>query len=575
MKRADENIDNSLLSLEHFHDNRTTLMDLPNEILLLICRYLSPAYVLYSFYTPEKAETRLHRSIIDYYTKIKLDKISFDAYAYIHELLSDSNTPLQPESLILSNEHITCLTQRYFTYIRKNLIQSIFTNLKRLTLIDCSTSEIQQIDREYIDDLQRLEYFHINVHKLDKYFISEEPCDGSIGRILFNKKLSSLNTIKIELLDGLSLYQSLISHENLRHVEIILKTIDDLCILLGRLIPNVQSLIVHLTQTRILTCLHLPCKLSCPQLTEFALFEPCVRLVIDNLKCIFSAMSNLIKLTLSIRDTPDSQFCHGPTMESILTEYLPHLRQFDYTVTHQISDKLLVEDFIRWPMNVTYYFNENSKWIHIYSLPWPLNKDDQRRLPIVKNGYMTTVGSDVKQAEHMEHMKITKSDELIELETRFHRVCKITTCFSINRKLPERITKLILTEETPIGSIQSIVQPYIHHLIVERRLIDEQEISSLAHQYPNVKYLQLLFPLDNSLFLRCFQVLFSMDDSSDKKLRFWSELINFSTKYVYGQSNGILSDGKFHQWLIDNTDLKYHTLIFYANCSNSMFSIWL
>ncbi|CAF4987256.1 unnamed protein product, partial [Rotaria sp. Silwood1] len=322
--------------------------------------------------------------------------------------------------------------------------------------------------------------------------------------------------------------------------------------------PNVQSLIVHLTQTRILTCLHLPCKLSCPQLTEFAL-----------------SMSNLIKLTLSIRDTPDSQFCHGPTMESILTEYLPHLRQFDYTVTHQISDKLLVEDFIRWPMNVTYYFNENSKWIHIYSLPWPSNKDDQRRLPIVKNGYMTTVGSDVKQAEHMKHVKITKSDELIELETRFHRVCKITTCFSINRKLPERITKLILTEETPIGSIQSIVQPYIHHLIVERRLIDEQEISSLAHQYPNVKYLELLFPLDNSLFLRCFQVLFSMDDSSDKKLRFWSGLINFSTKYVYGQSNGILSDGKFHQWLIDNTDLKYHTLIFYANCSNSMFSIWL
>ncbi|CAF0915236.1 unnamed protein product [Rotaria sordida] len=133
---------------------------------------------------------------------------------------------------------------------------------------------------------------------------------------------------------------------------------------------------------------------------------------------------------------------------------------------------------------------------YIYSLRFPSNKDDQRRLSIVKNGYMTSVGSNIKRTEHIEHVKITKSDELIELKTRFHRVL--------------------------IGSIQSIVQPYIHHLIVERRLIDKQEISSLAH-------------------LRCFQVLFCMDGSSDNKLRFWSELIDFLAKYAYGQSNGILS----------------------------------
>ncbi|CAF2913634.1 unnamed protein product, partial [Rotaria sp. Silwood2] len=65
-------------------------------------------------------------------------------------------------------------------------------------------------------------------------------------------KLLSLHTIRIELLHGLALYHSLRSHKNLRHVEIILKTIDDLYILLDGLIPNVQSLIVHSTQTRIL-----------------------------------------------------------------------------------------------------------------------------------------------------------------------------------------------------------------------------------------------------------------------------------------------------------------------------------
>ncbi|CAF2913652.1 unnamed protein product [Rotaria sp. Silwood2] len=156
MKLINENIDNSFLSLKNFHNNKTTLVDLPNEILLRICRYLSPAYVLYSFYTPEKLETRLHRLIIDYYTKIKLDKIRFAEYGYIHRLFNDSNNTLQPESLILSNEYITCLTERYFNYFRKNLIQSIFINLKRFTLINCSTSETQQIDRDYIDNLTQL-----------------------------------------------------------------------------------------------------------------------------------------------------------------------------------------------------------------------------------------------------------------------------------------------------------------------------------------------------------------------------------------------------------------------------------
>ncbi|CAF2871729.1 unnamed protein product [Rotaria sp. Silwood2] len=145
MKRANKDIDNSLLSLKHFH-----------------------ADVLYSFYTPEKLETRLHRLIIDYYTEIKLDKIPYDEYACIHHLLKDSNNPLQPELLILSDEYITCLTERYLTYFRKNLIQSIFVNLKRLTLINCSTSEIQQINRNYIDYLTRLEYFHINVYKFNE-----------------------------------------------------------------------------------------------------------------------------------------------------------------------------------------------------------------------------------------------------------------------------------------------------------------------------------------------------------------------------------------------------------------------
>jgi hypothetical protein len=57
-------------------------------------------------------------------------------------------------------------------------------------------------------------------------------------------------------------------------------------------------------------------------------------------------MPNLIKLTLSIRDTTDTTFCYGLKFESIINEYLPNLRDFDYTITHKIVDQTFIENFI-------------------------------------------------------------------------------------------------------------------------------------------------------------------------------------------------------------------------------------
>jgi hypothetical protein len=158
-------------------------------------------------------------------------------------------------------------------------------------------------------------------------------------------------------------------------------------------------------------------------------------------------MKNLLKLTLSIRNTPDLMFSHGPIFESMLIQYLPNLRQFDYTMTHQIIDEVSIEDFILWPMNVGFYENFNSNWLHIYSLPWPSNKHDKRQLPIVEDGCNTSVTSEVERAQYIKHVKITKRDELVALNTRFPRASQITIGFSIDIKLPSRISKVILTRK--------------------------------------------------------------------------------------------------------------------------------
>ncbi len=118
-----------------------------------------------------------------------------------------------------------------------------------------------------------------------------------------------------------------------------------------------------------------------------------------------------------------------------------------------------------------------------------------------------------------------------------------------------------------------MVQSSIRHLIVKHRLNDEREISILTHQYPNIKYLKLLIPLDQSVYIRCLKSVFSRDESLEKKNCCWSQLIYFTIepnlKYLF------CDDMTFHDWLIENTDLKYHKYPFYVQCSRFNISIWL
>ncbi|CAF1429058.1 unnamed protein product [Rotaria sordida] len=521
-KRIIDDMEFDSLSIKHIRRHVTCLVDLSNEILLSICRYLFPIDVLYSFYTPEKPELRLHYAISDYYTKIKLDGVSNNGYNYLLALFNYSKNPFRPHSLILTNEGVSFLIQRYLSSIDTDIIRSIFNNLRSLTVIDCSSEDLDIIEIYYTCMIQ-LQYLHITVRKTGEHLI---------------------------------------------------ETIDDLYVLLDGLVPNVEKMIIQISQSRILSYIWPESPPSCLRLTEFTLLDSSIELDIDNIKSILPFMPNLIKLTLSIRNTPDPMFCHGPYLESTLNKYLPQLRQFDYTMTHRLVDQILIGDFTRWSMHVVFNENKDYKWVHIYSLPWPSNKDDKRRLPIVKGECNTSVQSDVKIFEWLDHVLITKPSELIQLKTHFRRARKITTDISIHIALPKRICKIIYTKPILVNSTNVIVQPFVRHLVVQYRLTDVEEISNFAHQFPYVKYLELLFPPNENLFLECFQTLFSVYDYINAKRRFWSYLISFSTRFFYDGLDKNLTNLDIHYWLTRNTDLKFLKRQFCVNCSNSILSIW-
>ncbi|CAF4970351.1 unnamed protein product [Rotaria sp. Silwood1] len=557
-KRVVNDIEFDSSLMKHVHHNVTCLLDLPDEIVLLICRYLTPVCVLYSFYTPERAEYRLHRIISNYYTKIKIDRITNNGFMYLANLFGYSKIPLRPQSLILSNEHVTYLIQRYFNDMNTNTINSIFTNLRSLTLINCFSIDLDILAKFYFN-MTQIEYLHITFRR--------------IGDDM-SKQMSSLQQVIIDVPDGLVLHKTLIPNQYLKNIDLVLETIDDLYVLLSGLVPNIEKITIQLHRSRILSRLRPRSLSSYPRLTKFTLLEAGIGFISDDIKSILGYMRNLLKLTLSIRDTPDPTFCHGPKFESILIEYLPNLCQFDYTMTHRIGNETLFEDFIVWPMNYVVYEDEKCEWVHVYSLPWPSNKYDKRELPIVKNQCNTSVTSDVKQDEYIKDVMITEPNELFELKTRFRRAYQIRTCLSIDTKLTSRISKVILTKQTRIASMNSMIQPFVHHLIVECRLNDEREIHLLARQFPHVEYLKLLFPFVESAFIRCFQTLFSVDESINANHRIWHKLINFSIEFSNNELNLMLDDNDFHRWLTRNTDFKFVTSNFYLNYFNAILSIW-
>ncbi len=95
----------------------------------------------------------------------------------------------------------------------------------------------------------------------------------------------------------------------------------------------------------------------------------------------------------------------------------------------------------------------------------------------------------------------------------------------------------------------------------------------ISDQFPHVKYISLLLPLDQNSFIACLKNVVRLDDRKEKRC-YLSELINFSTEMVDQQHDVIWNGNRFTNWFIANTELKYYQNRFLVDASVLTLSFW-
>jgi hypothetical protein len=143
------------------------LVDLPNEILLAICRYIAPIDVLRAFFTPETPDARLHRVILIYRTHMNPSATTFAEYRYIVKLFNEPHYSLQPISLTINKERIPSVTKCYFSERVFGHKKSLCDHLRQLTLINCTPGDLGYIIK-YLENLKRLEQLHVIGRKFEQ-----------------------------------------------------------------------------------------------------------------------------------------------------------------------------------------------------------------------------------------------------------------------------------------------------------------------------------------------------------------------------------------------------------------------
>ena len=343
----------------------STLEQLPDEILLLICRYLSSMDVLFSFYD---LNSRLLQTIGGYCRHVVLAEVPFMQFKYVC-------TSILPKiganvySLAVSNQWKGILSKLFLNNFGEKMSLT-FPNLRYLTFIAFSDKSLES----FLNYLQNCPELHeINICQLSES--ADSPVESkTLLHQIFTANNNQLNSI---LFDDQSIVFSVdnknhdIFYSNINKLTIDLKTINDLHRLLT-LLPQLISINVTLSKES-----SKPDKLNenipVISLKQFKLqsFGPLWNL--NKIESIFKRIPNVEELSIAIECIDDIQLLDGkyffPIFSTLsLNNFNYFLRYYDST--HCIDHTKILSTWKQFKQEFVCIKSDDNKILALYTLPF-------------------------------------------------------------------------------------------------------------------------------------------------------------------------------------------------------------
>jgi hypothetical protein len=303
----------------------TRFNDLSDEVLLIVCGYLTPAHVIKTFLN---YDDRMFSCISEYRDKMNLAKCSYADFQYFLKLLSLKQ--LRPSILILSNSKISTQIQIIINELSTYSLRFVH----HLSLLECIVHDLDDIDLliEIFDSLQSLIITESASHK-NTWKIAYSTIE-TLRNSIFDNSFGALIELELSTFNGIILDKKLHVNKHLKRLTISLQKIDDLLILLDGLVPNLIVLNVTLCKA------HTSKRSLLPQgwprrymyhLTEFQLItNKDVPFTFDHFKGIVMTLIKVHKFTLDVKQWTDNhqQFIEGYQIDMLIRQFMTQLRYF-------------------------------------------------------------------------------------------------------------------------------------------------------------------------------------------------------------------------------------------------------
>ena len=249
---------------------KTTFNQLPAELLLCVCEYLSPSDIFFSF---DGLNCRISRTIRDYFRHFFLAQLPFARFDHICRSVLPEIGP-QLRSLTISNEWTAVLSKVFLSHFGAQL-SSTFANLERLTLVAFINRSLSLL-LDCLNDLDELR--ELRVSGLFVEFPNAQDSEVFLYRILSanNQRLNSVLFDHFSSSFHVNTANEDIQFANIERLRIELKNLDDLHRLLS-LLPRLQFLHTRLHDESLDNDKNRPATAgTCFEIVSFTIHSPLV-----------------------------------------------------------------------------------------------------------------------------------------------------------------------------------------------------------------------------------------------------------------------------------------------------------